>query len=120
MVVKVFAYLYMTRKYSSARAYLSSCSIGSSIPIALNAAFFHEVTIFQPKRPFVRWSRVEKRLARRKGGSNEVDAVIPNVRFLVTAAIADSGYIVYSVRVILALGSAISAKGTMPTYDARV
>lgn len=61
------------------------------MPMALNADFFHPVTIFQPIRPLVRWSRVEKRLARRKGGSKEVDAVIPNAKFFVTAAIADIG-----------------------------
>ena len=30
------------------------------------------------------WSKVEKRFASRKGGSNEVDAVIPKARFFVT------------------------------------
>ena len=35
-------------------------------------------------RPFVTWSKVEKRFASRKGGSNEVDAVIPKARFVVT------------------------------------
>lgn len=49
--------------------------------------------MFQPMRPFVRWSNVEKRLARRKGGSKEVDAVMPKARFLVTAAIADMGMV---------------------------
>ena len=58
----------------------------------MNAAFFQEVTMFQPIRPFVRWSRVENRLASRKGGSKEVDAVIPNASLLVTAAIALMGY----------------------------
>jgi hypothetical protein len=35
-------------------------------------------------RPFVTWSKVEKRFASRNGGSNEVDAVIPKARFVVT------------------------------------
>ena len=47
-------YLYSTLKYSSACSYLSSCSIGLSNPIALNAAFFQLVTIFHPNRPPVR------------------------------------------------------------------
>lgn len=62
-----------------------------SSPMALKADFFHEVTMFQPMRPLVMWSRVERRLARRKGGSNEVDAVMAKVRFLVTAAMAEMG-----------------------------
>ena len=82
------AYLYRTRRYSSACRYRSSWSIGLSKPIALKAAFFHEVTMFQPMRPRVKWSRVENRLASRNGGSNEVDAVMPKARFFVTAAIA--------------------------------
>ena len=59
--------------------------------MALNAAFFQEVTIFQPIRPFVKWSNVEKRFAAKNGGSKDVDEVIPNARFLVTAAMADIG-----------------------------
>lgn len=47
-------HLYRTLRYSSACAYLSSCSIGLSSPIALNAAFFQLVTIFHPNRPSVR------------------------------------------------------------------
>jgi hypothetical protein len=47
--------------------------------------------MFHPKRPPVRWSRVENRLARRNGGSKEVDAVIANERFFVTAAMAEIG-----------------------------
>ena len=35
-------------------------------------------------RPFVTWSKVEKRFASRNGGSNEVDAVMPKARFVVT------------------------------------
>lgn len=35
-------------------------------------------------RPFVTWSKVENRFASRKGGSNEVDAVIPKAKFVVT------------------------------------
>lgn len=62
--------------------------MGLSRPIALNAAFFHEVTMFHPILPFVRWSKVENRFASRKGGSNDVDAVIPKASLLVTAAIA--------------------------------
>lgn len=62
--------------------------------MALKAAFFHEVTMFQPIRPLVKWSRVLNRFARRKGGSNEVDAVIPKARLVVTAAIAEIGCIV--------------------------
>jgi hypothetical protein len=34
--------------------------------------------MFQPSRPLVKWSNVEKRLASKKGCSNEVDAVMPN------------------------------------------
>lgn len=40
-------------------------------------------------RPFVTWSRVEKRFASRKGGSNEVDAVIPKAKFVVTYIVKD-------------------------------
>lgn len=60
----------------------------------MKAAFFHEVTIFHPIRPLVKWSNEENRLARRNGGSKEVDAVMANDRFLVTAAIALMGFIV--------------------------
>jgi hypothetical protein len=35
-------------------------------------------------RPFVTWSRVEKRFASRNGGSKEVDAVMPKANFFVT------------------------------------
>lgn len=59
--------------------------------MALKAAFLYEVTMFQPSRPLVKWSNVEKRLASKKGCSNEVDAVMPNARFFVTAAIAEMG-----------------------------
>lgn len=62
------------------------------MPMALNADFFQEVTIFQPMRPSVIWSRVENRFARTNGDSKDVDTVIPNVRFLVTVAIAVMGY----------------------------
>lgn len=48
--------------------------------------------MFQPKRPLVKWSKLENRFANRNGGSNEVDAVMANDRFLVTAAIAEIGY----------------------------
>ena len=65
--------------------------MGLSSPIALKAAFFQEVTMFQPILPLVKWSRVEKRLASKNGGSNEVDEVIPKAKFLVTAAMADMG-----------------------------
>lgn len=65
--------------------------MGLSSPIALNAAFFHDVTMFHPTRPPVKWSNVEKRFASRNGGSNDVDDVIPNARFLVTAAMAEMG-----------------------------
>lgn len=47
--------------------------------------------MFQPNRPFVKWSRVENRLAKRKGCSKEVEAVIAKDKFLVTAAIAEIG-----------------------------
>jgi hypothetical protein len=60
--------------------------------MALKAAFLYEVTIFQPNRPPVRWSSVEKRLANKKGGSNEVEEVIAKDRFLVTAAMAEMGF----------------------------
>ena len=83
--------LYTTRRYSSACAYRSSCSIGLSSPMALKAAFFHDVTMFHPMRPLVKWSRVEKRFASKKGGSKEVDAVMPKARCLVTAAMAEMG-----------------------------
>ena len=63
------------------------------MPIALKADFFHEVTIFQPIRPWVKWSNDEKRFASKNGGSKDVDAVIPNARFFVTAAIADMGIV---------------------------
>jgi len=46
------------------------------------------LTTFQPTRPFVRWSSVDIRRAKEYGCSNDVDAVIPNPRCLVTAAIA--------------------------------
>ena len=46
------------------------------------------VTTFQAILPFVRWSKVEKRLASRKGGSYVVDAVTPNESDFVTEAIA--------------------------------
>lgn len=52
--------------------------------------------MFQPMRPRVKWSRVENRFASKKGGSKDVDAVMPKARFLVTAAIAEIGYIVAS------------------------
>jgi hypothetical protein len=64
---------------------------GHSSPMALNAAFFQEVTMFQPIRPLVKRPSVLKRLANRKGGSKDVEAVIPNARLLVTAAIAVIG-----------------------------
>lgn len=59
--------------------------------MALKADFFQPVTMFQPIRPWVKWSNVENRFASRKGGSKDVDAVIPKARFLVTAAIAEIG-----------------------------
>lgn len=46
-----------------------------------------------PMRPLVMWSKVEKRFASKKGGSNDVEAVIPNARFVVTAAIAEMGIV---------------------------
>jgi len=70
--------------------------------------------MFQPIRPPVKWSSVEKRFARRKGGSKEVEAVIPKARFLVTAAMALMGYDT----------SGISMKASLSfrksTYDRRV
>lgn len=66
--------------------------MGVSSPMALKAAFLYEVTIFQPTRPFVKWSSVEKRFASRKGCSDEVEAVMPKAKFLVTAAIAVMGF----------------------------
>lgn len=60
--------------------------------MALNAAFFQDVTMFHPKRPPVRWSSVENLLARRNGGSKDVEAVMAKERFLVTAAMALIGY----------------------------
>ena len=88
---KADTYLYTTRKYSSACLYRSSCSMGLSKPMALNADFFQEVTMFQPIRPLVKWSSVEKRFASKNGCSNVVDEVIPKARFFVTAAIAVTG-----------------------------
>lgn len=66
--------------------------MGLSMPMALNAAFFQPVTMFQPILPWVKWSSVEKRLASRNGGSNEVEAVMPKARFFVTAAMAVIGF----------------------------
>lgn len=66
--------------------------MGFSSPIALNAAFFHDVTIFQPNRPWVKWSRLENLFARRNGGSKDVEAVIAKLKFLVTAAMAEMGF----------------------------
>lgn len=57
----------------------------------MKAAFFQDVTMFQPILPLVKWSSVENRFARRKGGSKEVDAVMPKARFFVTAAMAVIG-----------------------------
>jgi hypothetical protein len=48
--------------------------------------------MFQPNRPPVKWSSVLKRLARRKGGSNEVEAVMAKLRRFVTAAMAEMGF----------------------------
>ena len=59
--------------------------------MALKAAFFHEVTMFQPARPFVRWSSVENLLARENGGSKDIEAVTPKAIFFVTVAIAEMG-----------------------------
>ena len=59
---------------------------------ALIADSFHEVTMFHPKRPFVRWSRVENRFATMYGDSYDVDVVIAKPKFFVTAAIAVTGY----------------------------
>ena len=50
------------------------------------------MTMFQPKRPWVKWSKVENLLASKKGGSNEVDAVMAKLKFLVTAAMAVMGW----------------------------
>lgn len=61
--------------------------------MALNAAFFQDVTMFQPILPLVKWSRVEKRFASRNGGSKEVEDVMPKARDFVTAAIAVMGYL---------------------------
>jgi hypothetical protein len=63
--------------------------------MALNAAFFQDVTMFQPNRPWVKWSSDENLFARRKGGSKVVDAVMAKLRFFVTAAIAVIGYSTY-------------------------
>lgn len=48
-----------------------------------NAELKHMRT-YQPIRPPVRWSRVEKRFASRNGGSNDVLAVMPKDKFFVT------------------------------------
>jgi hypothetical protein len=50
--------------YSSARRYLSSCSICCFRPKFLAAESRYEVTILNAILPFVRWSSVENRLAR--------------------------------------------------------
>lgn len=65
--------------------------MGLSSPIALNAAFLYEVTMFHPNRPCVIWSSVENRLASRNGASEEVDEVMAKVRCFVTAAMAEMG-----------------------------
>ena len=48
----------------------------------------YDVTTFQPMRPPVRWSSVEKRRACANGCSYVVDTVVPNARRSVTAASA--------------------------------
>lgn len=58
---------------------------------ALAADSFHEVTMFHPNRPPVRWSNVENLFATTYGASYEVEVVIANPRFLVTDAMADIG-----------------------------
>lgn len=59
---------------------------------AFEADSFQLVTMFHPNRPLVRWSRVANRLATTYGCSYEVEVVIAKPRFLVTAAIAETGY----------------------------
>lgn len=71
--------------------------MGLSSPMALNAAFLYEVTMFHPNRPCVIWSSVENRLASRNGASEEVDEVMAKVRCFVTAAMAEMGCAVTSV-----------------------
>jgi hypothetical protein len=48
----------------------------------------YDVTMFQPTRPLVRWSRVLARRAQANGGSYVVENVMPKPRCLVTAAMA--------------------------------
>ena len=60
-------------------------------PTDLNAEALQLVTIFHPKRPPVRWSRVENLFASTAGCSKVVLVVIANPRFLVMAAIAETG-----------------------------
>jgi hypothetical protein len=79
--------------------------------MAWNADFLYEVTIFQPIRPLVRWSNVDQRLAIRNGASNEVEAVMPNARFWVTAAIAEIGY---------NPSAAVFCLGLINTYNCRI
>lgn len=64
--------------------------------MALNAVFFHPVTMFQPTRPWVKWSKLENRFASKKGGSKDVEAVIPKAKFFVTAAMAEMGCLTVS------------------------
>lgn len=56
-----------------------------------DADAFHDVTIFQPNRPPVRWSRVENLFATTYGASYEVEVVMANPKFWVTDAIAVIG-----------------------------
>lgn len=58
---------------------------------AFAADSFHEVTIFHPNRPPVKWSKVENLFATMYGASYEVEVVIANPKFLVTEAIAEIG-----------------------------
>jgi len=50
-------------------------------------------TQYLPILPLVKWSNEEKRFARRKGGSKDVEAVMAKDRFFVTAAMALMGIV---------------------------
>jgi hypothetical protein len=89
------------RPHSAYCAQLAQCQpylcvrTSSNRPLVQLTAFeadsFHEVTMFHPNLPFVRWSSVENRLARTNGASYDVEEVIAKARFLVTAAMAEIG-----------------------------
>ena len=80
---------------------------------AFAADSFHEVTIFHPNRPPVRWSKVENLFATTYGASYEVEVVIANPRFLVTDAIAEIGWYISS-------ATQLDPRNRLLTYNRRV